>query len=80
MVELEYKAPVWTFSPGSLGPPPQTYNGQTAMIVVTIVALVVVFGAMFIAGTGRVGRRALPILSATAASSLVPGTTQLADP
>jgi hypothetical protein len=51
VVELEYKAPVWTFSPGSLGAPPQTYNGQTAMIVVTIVtivALVMVFGAMFI--------------------------------
>jgi hypothetical protein len=48
LVELEYKAPVWTFSAGSLGPPPQSYNGQTAMIVVTIVALVVVFGAMLI--------------------------------
>ena len=48
LVELEYKAPVWTFSPGSLGPPPQTYNGLTAMVVVTIAVLVVVFGCMFL--------------------------------
>jgi hypothetical protein len=47
-VELEYKAPVWTFSPGSLGPPPQTYNGQAAMVIVTVVALVVAFAAMFV--------------------------------
>jgi hypothetical protein len=47
-VELEYKVPVWTFSPGSLGPPPQTYNGQAAMVIVTVVALVVVFAAMFV--------------------------------
>ena len=26
-VELEYRAPVWGFSAGSLGSPPQTYNG-----------------------------------------------------
>jgi hypothetical protein len=45
-VELEYKVPVWTFSPGSLGPPPQTYNGQTAMMIVSIVAVVLVFAAM----------------------------------
>jgi hypothetical protein len=45
-VELEYKVPVWTFSPGSLGPPPQTYNGKTAMMVVSIVAVVLVFAAM----------------------------------
>ncbi|MDT5360578.1 MAG: hypothetical protein QOC69_2340 [Mycobacterium sp.] len=32
LVELEYKAPVWTFSQGSLGPPPQTYNGLTATV------------------------------------------------
>jgi len=31
-VELEYKAPLWSFSPGSLGAPPQSYNGRTAMI------------------------------------------------
>lgn len=37
--ELEYRAPVWTFSRGSLGPPPQKYNGLGIMIGV--------FGAMF---------------------------------
>jgi len=26
-VELEYRAPIFTFSHGSLGPPPQRYNG-----------------------------------------------------
>jgi hypothetical protein len=55
LVELEYGAPVWTFGPGSLGSPPQTYNGQTAMIAVTVVALAVMFGAVFIlalAGSG----------------------------
>ena len=46
LVELEYKAPVWTFSPGSLGPPPQTYNGLTAVVVITIAVLVVVFACM----------------------------------
>ncbi len=25
--ELEYRCPLWTFSRGSLGPPPQKYNG-----------------------------------------------------
>jgi hypothetical protein len=48
LVELEYKAPAWTFSPGSLGPPPQTVNGQTAILIVTIVSLVVVFAGMFL--------------------------------
>jgi hypothetical protein len=27
LVELEYKAPLFTFSRGSLGPPPQRYTG-----------------------------------------------------
>lgn len=47
-VELEYKAPAWTFSAGSLGPPPQTVNGQTVVVVVTVVALVVAFAVMFL--------------------------------
>jgi hypothetical protein len=48
LVELEYKAPVWTFGPGSLGPPPQTYYGQSAIIAITVVTLVVVFAIMFL--------------------------------
>lgn len=47
-VELEYKAPIWTFSPGSLGPPPQRYNGRTAMVVVSVVAVVLVFAAILV--------------------------------
>lgn len=32
LVELEYKVPLWTFSRGSLGPPPQRYNGVGPVI------------------------------------------------
>jgi hypothetical protein len=39
-VELEYRAPLWAFSQGSLGPPPQKYNGLG--IIIAIYA--VVFG------------------------------------
>ena len=57
-MELEYKAPIWTFSPGSLGPPPQAYNGQTAMVAVSVVAVVLVFAAMLVlALTSSVVRR-----------------------
>ena len=44
-VELEYKAPVWGFSPGSLGAPPQSYNGVgvTVALMVILLALVFVF-------------------------------------
>jgi hypothetical protein len=42
-VELEYRAPAWAFSPGSLGPPPQRYNGMIwQLIPLAIIALVVV--------------------------------------
>lgn len=27
-VDLEYRYPLWEFAPGSLGPPPQQYNGR----------------------------------------------------
>jgi hypothetical protein len=40
-VELEYRAPVWTFSKGSLGPPPQKYHGVGILVGVTVGALVV---------------------------------------
>ena len=33
-IELEYKAPLFTFSRGSLGPPPQRYNGVGVMIAI----------------------------------------------
>jgi hypothetical protein len=37
-VELEYKAPLFTFSRGSLGPPPQSYNGIGVMVAITVVS------------------------------------------
>jgi hypothetical protein len=49
-VELEYKAPVWNFSPGALGPPPQKYNGMIVAAVVAVlvvcVTAIVVFGVL----------------------------------
>lgn len=41
LVELEYKVPLWTFSGGSLGPPPQKYNGTAIMIGAAVIALAV---------------------------------------
>ena len=41
LVELEYKAPVFTFSPGSLGPPPQHYNGLGATIAIATAAFLI---------------------------------------
>ncbi|GJP00117.1 hypothetical protein NJB18001_15220 [Mycobacterium marinum] len=42
LAELEYKAPVWGYSAGSLGTPPQSYNGVGITIaVLTIVAALV---------------------------------------
>lgn len=40
-VELEYRAPLWAFSKGSLGPPPQKYNGMGIMIGLLVGLLVV---------------------------------------
>ncbi len=40
LVELEYRVPMWTFSAGSLGPPPQRYNGASIVIGATAVAVV----------------------------------------
>jgi hypothetical protein len=36
LAELEYKAPAWTYSPGSLGVGPQPYNGVTTSIAVYV--------------------------------------------
>ncbi|MGC4934528.1 hypothetical protein ACLQ3C_12705 [Gordonia sp. DT30] len=41
-VELEYRAPVWTFSRGSLGPGPQSYNGVGASIAIFAVAILLI--------------------------------------
>ena len=41
VVELEYKMPLWVFSRGSLGPPPQRYGGGAVIVAVTLVAVVI---------------------------------------
>lgn len=45
LVELEYKAPVMAFSRGSLGTPPQKYNGVGILIAIFAVSLF--FGLVF---------------------------------
>jgi hypothetical protein len=40
-IELEYRAPLWAFSPGSLGTPPQKYNGVLATVLLMVVPLVI---------------------------------------
>lgn len=39
LVELEYKTPMWAYSGGSLGPPPQKYRGAALMIGFTVFAI-----------------------------------------
>lgn len=41
-VELEYRAPLFMFSAGSLGTPPQKYNGVLPTILLAVVPLVIV--------------------------------------
>jgi hypothetical protein len=41
-IELEYRAPLFMFSPGSLGTPPQKYNGVLATVLLMVVPLVIV--------------------------------------
>jgi hypothetical protein len=36
IVDLEYRTPLWSFSRGSLGPPPQGYNGAAAVAGVAV--------------------------------------------
>lgn len=44
LVELEYRAPFFTFSRGSLGPPPQRYRGIWPIVVMfAVLALFLVF-------------------------------------
>jgi hypothetical protein len=45
-VELEYRAPVFTFSRGSLGPPPQRFNGVWP--VVALIGFCVLFIAIML--------------------------------
>ncbi|MGX9791383.1 hypothetical protein [Mycobacterium sp. MMS18-G62] len=52
-VELDYKAPLITFSRGSLGPPPQSYNGIGVMVAIAVVsALFVLALAVLLLTTG----------------------------
>jgi hypothetical protein len=46
IVELEYKAPLFTFSRGSLGPPPQSFNGLGAVLAIIAAA----FALMLVTG------------------------------
>ncbi|MFW0783631.1 hypothetical protein AAFP35_03845 [Gordonia sp. CPCC 206044] len=40
VTETEYKAPLWAFSPGSLGMGPQSYNGVGATIAIAAISFV----------------------------------------
>jgi hypothetical protein len=59
-IELEYRAPLFVFSPGSLGTPPQKYNGVLASVLLMVVPLVIVLlcccgvmiSSMFSSGSG----------------------------
>jgi hypothetical protein len=48
-VELEYKAPLFTFVRGSLGPPPQSYKGIGATIAIIAVSVVLVIAVAMLA-------------------------------
>lgn len=41
-IELEYRTPMWVFSGGSLGPPPQKYKGLGVTIGITVGAFVII--------------------------------------
>jgi hypothetical protein len=49
LTELEYKAPVWAYSKGSLGSPPQSYNGVGILIAMMVLPLVAAFLGVIIA-------------------------------
>lgn len=48
-VHLEYKPPLWSFSRGSLGAPPQSYNGLVPMVAVIGGSLLVLLLMMIVA-------------------------------
>jgi hypothetical protein len=41
-VEVEYRAPVWAFSAGSMGAPPQKYNGMPILYALLAVSVVLI--------------------------------------
>ncbi|GLZ80772.1 hypothetical protein Afil01_55790 [Actinorhabdospora filicis] len=41
-VSIEYRAPVWQFSPGALGPAPQPWNGTPILIAIYAVLAVLI--------------------------------------
>jgi hypothetical protein len=43
VAQLEYKAPVWSFSPGSLGVGPQKYNGVGITLAIVAIPFVLLF-------------------------------------
>lgn len=43
VTELEYKAPLWAFSAGSLGVGPQKYNGVGITLAIVAIPFVIVF-------------------------------------
>jgi hypothetical protein len=49
LLELEYKAPLFTFSRGSLGPPPQRYAGVAATIAVVALLIFLVVWILLLA-------------------------------
>lgn len=46
--ELEYKAPLWAFSPGALGVGPQKYNGVGITVAIAAIPLALLFLVIFI--------------------------------
>jgi hypothetical protein len=44
-LELEYRAPLIAFISGSLGTPPQKYNGATAMIIIGVITFILMLCA-----------------------------------
>ncbi len=43
VAELEYKAPLWAFSPGALGVGPQKYNGVGITVAIVLIPFVLMF-------------------------------------
>ena len=41
--ELEYKAPLWSFSPGALGVGPQKYNGVGITVAIVLIPFILMF-------------------------------------
>ncbi|GAC69202.1 hypothetical protein [Gordonia soli] len=48
ITEVEYRAPLWAFSRGSLGPAPQQYNGVGPLVAVLGVTLLFIFILAFL--------------------------------